>query len=297
MDWANEQYVRVYTRETADDLDLSWEALAIWRALLIKFDQSGIISARNGWLSVARMTRIPVEVVERCGPELIKDGRIKAIDGGFLAPNFVDAQTTSKSDRVRQKESRDRRRAAAESQVIDPPSSISNLNNNLSQPVTSGHAVSHPSHAPSQNVTLCSADPLLTDTDPTAVLSSVPAVPAAQAGPQQIGFEAFTEKVNQATREREKKTKLPKDWVPERSTANLEAESEAKARGVDLRTELKRMHDWATGKAEKRTDWNAVWRNWTRSAKATQSTGRSALDQQFDRVAMLRAQEEQEGEQ
>lgn len=147
MDWSNEEYVRLYTRESVD-VDLSWEALALWRAMLTKFDRSGVIVARNGWTSIARMTRIPVDVVERAAPELLKDGRVRATNDGFLAPNFVTAQTANKSDKLRQRESRDRRREHAASQVIEH--------------VDVGHTVSHsvtPSHAPSQNVTLCSALP------------------------------------------------------------------------------------------------------------------------------------------
>jgi hypothetical protein len=113
MDWSNEEYVRMYTRETADDLELSWEALALWRAMLCKFDRSGVIPVRNGWPSVARMVRMPEDVVGRAGPELVTDGRVRVTKQGFVAPNFTEAQTTSKSDKLRQQESRDRRRSVA----------------------------------------------------------------------------------------------------------------------------------------------------------------------------------------
>jgi hypothetical protein len=159
MDWANEEYVRLYTRETADDLELSWEAIALWRAMLTKFDRAGVLSVRNGWPSVARLVRMPIDVVERAGAELVADGRVRVTERGFVAPNYVEAQTASKSDRIRQKESRDRRRADAMSQHRETSST-------LSQNVTPGHELSRDvttSHAPSQNVTLTSADPLLCD--------------------------------------------------------------------------------------------------------------------------------------
>ena len=76
MDWSNEPYVKVYTRETDDDLLLSWEALALWRSLLIRFDRAGIIPIKNGWNSVARLVRMPVEVVAQCGHA--KEGIIRA---------------------------------------------------------------------------------------------------------------------------------------------------------------------------------------------------------------------------
>jgi hypothetical protein len=81
--------------------------------MLCKFDRSGVIPVRNGWPSIARMVRWPIEVVERAGPELVTDGRVRVTDHGFVAPNFTDAQTASKSDKLRQRESRDRRRDVA----------------------------------------------------------------------------------------------------------------------------------------------------------------------------------------
>jgi hypothetical protein len=146
MDWSNEDYVRMYTRETADDLELSWEALALWRAMLCKFDRSGVIPVRNGWPSIARMVRMPVDVVERAGTELVTDGRVRVTKHGFVAPNFTEAQTASKSDKARQQESRDRRRAAAMVKVHEITSA--------------GHTASHgvtKRDAESQNVTLTSA--------------------------------------------------------------------------------------------------------------------------------------------
>jgi uncharacterized phage protein (TIGR02220 family) len=158
MDWSNEEYVRVYTRETPDDIDLSWEALAMWGRLLTKFDRSGRLPVRNGWASVARLIRWPADVVERVGPELVRDGRVRMIEAGLFAPNFVDAQTASKSDKHRQRESRDRRRAEAES--------MKDVDNQQSGqgPVTDSHGQSRDVTTPSREVTLCSA--LLCD--PTA---------------------------------------------------------------------------------------------------------------------------------
>lgn len=61
--------------------------------------------------------------------------------------------------------------------------------------------------------------------------------------------------------------RLEASWAPERGPANARAEQDAKARGVDLRVELAKLHDWALANGAKRADWDAVWRNWTRNAK------------------------------
>ncbi len=278
VDWPNEEYVRVYTRETGDDLDLSWEALALWRAMLVKFDKSGLVVARNGWISVARMTRIPSEVVQRVGPELLSDGRLQQVNGGFFAPNYTEAQTASKSDKVRQRESRDRRRESAAVQAQDI--------------TTACHAASHavtPSHERSQNVTLCSALP--PSAKPLPGYALLPVTPASPV--KQGTFEDLAVKADKAVRDREQKRRLPDDWMPCRSEATLEAERIAVARGVNLSEQLANLRDWAKGNNAKKSDWDATWRNWTRNAKPS-GPPKTQIEQQFDRIAMLREQERTE---
>lgn len=287
VDWSNEEYVRIYTRETGDDLDLSWEALALWRAMLVKFDKSGLIAAKNGWLSIARLTRIPADIVERAGPELVRDGRIRSVDGGFFAPNFTEAQTASKSDKVRQRESRDRRRRDAQLQAES-----SNASHMQSHAVTGCHEQSRGGHSESRNVTLCSADPL-----PPDASALRPGDTPASPGKQQGAFEAFAAKVDDAVKARDRKVKLAPDWKPSRSEANLEAEAEATGRGVNLTDEFKRMRDWAKANSAKKSDWDATWRNWTRSAKPSSVSGRTPtpLEQQMERVRQLEAEERAKG--
>lgn len=253
MDWSNEEYVRVYTRETPDDIDLSWEGLALWRTLLTKFDRSGLLPVRNGWASVARLIRWPVEVVERAGPELIRDGRVRSVSAGLFAPNYVAAQTASKSDKLRQKELRDRRRAEADaSQDVD----IS----------TGSHATSRDVTQPSRDVTpshslLCSADPLLCSAEALLIPPDEPAVTKPT-----------------SSKPSKRSARLPEDWKPERSTANIAAEQQAERRGVDLGLELQKLHDWARGKNAKKADWDAAWRNWTRNARP--GSGGSSVQRQ-----------------
>lgn len=263
MDWSNEEYVRLYTRETADDLELSWGALALWHALLRKFDRAGLISIKNGWVSVARLTRIPEDVVIQVGPELVRDGRIKMIDGAVYAPNFIEAQSASKSDKLRQRESRERRAHEARS-AAPQTHDITCARHETSQAVTSGHT-------PSRNVTLCSADP-----DPKLASAEpllIPPLPADQI--QVLELEPEPKEKRNAPRRR-----LPGDWVPERSEANIAAEAAARERGVNLRVELQKLRDWAAANNTKKADWDATWRNWTRNAKPSSSgtTGMTAAE-------------------
>lgn len=130
MDWSNELYVKLYRRVTDDDLLLSWEARALWHEMLKRFDRSGFITTRRGAPGLAVLVGIPLEVVERALGQLELDGRVKAVDVGFFAPNFMPAQETSKSNRLRQQEVRDKRRMQA----------VSQLRNGSSQPVIDRHS-------------------------------------------------------------------------------------------------------------------------------------------------------------
>lgn len=145
MDYANERFVLLYTRDTATWKLLDWEARAVLMFLLRKVDRSGVIDVgEDGVDGLAAVLEVPVEVVARALPKLIARKTVTASDTSFAMPNFLEAQETPRSDKQRQRDSRERRRADA---------------------VTNGHAVSrgvtdgHASHAPSRNVTLSQAKP------------------------------------------------------------------------------------------------------------------------------------------
>lgn len=109
MDWANERYVRLYTRDTDDWLCLSFEAQSLWCLVLRKLDRAGVLETKRGARGVAALVRGPVDVVERALTELLTDGCLVEHPRGYLAPNFIEAQETSQSDPQRTRESRARR--------------------------------------------------------------------------------------------------------------------------------------------------------------------------------------------
>jgi hypothetical protein len=118
VDWSNEEYVKVYRRETDDDLILTWQARALWAAMLLKFDRAGLLETRRGVRGLAALVRIPMDVVQAVLPELLEDGRVQEVPLGYFAPNFLAAQEASKSDKLRQRESRARRAALAKSSAL-----------------------------------------------------------------------------------------------------------------------------------------------------------------------------------
>lgn len=114
MDWQNERYVRVYTRETVADSALTWEARAIWLEILKRLDRAGVLSLGGcGLRGLAGLIRIPYEVVENHFPSLLIDGRIVQNGDFLVAPNFQEAQEAIQSNKQRTAECRARRREIA----------------------------------------------------------------------------------------------------------------------------------------------------------------------------------------
>jgi DNA-binding transcriptional ArsR family regulator len=69
------------------------------------------------------------------------------------------------------------------------------------------------------------------------------------------------------------KRTIPKDWFPNDEHVRIAAE-----RGLDLDAEEDKMRDWASASAAKYADWDAMFRNWLRNAKAP-NNGRAANSQ------------------
>ena len=122
MDWTNERYVRLYTRDTDDWIVLSWQAKALLPLMLRKVDRSGFLATRRGSTGVAAQTGLPLEVVNVGLPDLLRDGAVTECDDGYLMPNYIEAQEASMSDAQRAKASRERRRDRKQSHIVSEES-------------------------------------------------------------------------------------------------------------------------------------------------------------------------------
>jgi hypothetical protein len=165
MRWDDERYVRLYTRDTVEEIALTWQARAVWREMLRKFDRAGIIPlGRAGMRGLADLLRMPLDVVEATMPELLEDGRIVLRDGVVFAPNFTDAQETRTNDAERKRQQRERARDHAKRPATPPETPALPFANGESSTITSrvGHTESHAvtdGHTESRNVTPCCAVP------------------------------------------------------------------------------------------------------------------------------------------
>jgi len=156
MNFSDERYVRVYTRDTESWLMLSWQAQALFLLVLRKVDRAGVLQTRFQARGVAKFVNMPVDVVASALEELLGDGCVQECDSGYVIPNFITAQEAVQSDRFRQRESRARRRAAALGTDAEEAAESQNVTkcHTGTRGVTSGHARSDDERA-SQNVTEC----------------------------------------------------------------------------------------------------------------------------------------------
>lgn len=125
MDFANERYIRLYTRDTATWALLRWEARAVLPQIFRKVDRAGVLEfPRHHDVVdvVARLIDFPREIVAaavRGDDGLLEAGVIRLSPGALVVPNFVDAQEAPASPAERQR--RRRERAATMQQVGGPP--------------------------------------------------------------------------------------------------------------------------------------------------------------------------------
>ena len=147
MDWANERWVRVFTRDTVSWKLCDWRAHTTLLHLFRKVDRAGVLDVGDdGIAGLAAVLELPIEVVEPGIAQLIKtgNGRLPTVvfsGASYVIPNFIEAQETPQSDPQRTRESRARRRDVAS--LVSR--NVSEVTRNVSEPsrgVTSGHAVS-----------------------------------------------------------------------------------------------------------------------------------------------------------
>jgi hypothetical protein len=111
MDWSNERYVRLYTRDTTTWKLLSWEGKYVLMSLLRKVDRSGVLDVgEDGIEGLAALIEVPLFIAEVGVPQLLKRETLVQRDTLYVMPNFLPAQEAKQSDAMRKREERERRR-------------------------------------------------------------------------------------------------------------------------------------------------------------------------------------------
>lgn len=151
MDWSNERYVRLYTRDTKTWLLCGWQGQSVLCFFLRKCDRCGILEGAHdaGDLAVMFCNGMRIDDIEAGLSSLMKYGVIIDSSIGLVMPNFLQAQEAPMSDAQRQREHRERRLARAsgavtncDTQVTQRDTQSQNVTDS-SRGVTGGHTASH----------------------------------------------------------------------------------------------------------------------------------------------------------
>ena len=115
MNWSDERYVKLYTRQTATWRMWPWQARCVFPLLLQVSDGAGLIDvgARDPITALAVLVMVPREVVEAGVSALLEDGTLEVVSAGYLVPKFLEAQEATKTERLKKADQRAGRRAQA----------------------------------------------------------------------------------------------------------------------------------------------------------------------------------------
>lgn len=129
MDWSDERWVKLYTRDTTEWLSLSWRAQGLLCLILRKVNRAGVIDlgrlGKRG-LSAHIGGASAWPDVEPALDELLADGCVTVEGSTLTVPNFIDAQTSIQSAAARKRAEREKASAVT-------------FRDKESQGVTAGH--------------------------------------------------------------------------------------------------------------------------------------------------------------
>lgn len=246
MDWSNERYVRLYTRDTVNTQLLSWEARCVFWELLRKVDRSGVLEIGNvePGKALAVALRVPAEVASTALAEWLADGRVELRDGAIVVPNHLGAQEAPQSDRARARASRERRSAGVTIRdevsrfVTDPSQTVTQP----SRPVTSRHT---PSHAVTPAIP---SDPIQTSQLEHVTTVAADAAPAAQ-----------------SAKVKRNGHRLPDDWHPSpEAYAWAAAHEKVQLRRVDVDDCAEDFRNYWTARSDRgaaKLTWEGTFQN------------------------------------
>lgn len=176
MNFDDERFVKIFTRDTVTWKLLGWEGRCVLLMLLRKVDRAGCVDLASGIEGLSLLLDLPEEVTERGFAACLRRGCVTQRDDIAVVPNFVRAQDSRQTDRVRQAESRARRRDSG--LVSQNVTDVVTKRDEVSQPVTPCHTESH---AVTLRIEQTRSDQNKTDSD----VPSEPLQPELELVPQQ----------------------------------------------------------------------------------------------------------------
>lgn len=137
MDFAQERYVRLYTRDTTGWKLLGWQGQTVFSLLYRKADRGGVIKLEGlePWELAVVHCGLPEEVARAGMAPCLKRGWLVVNGDQLVFPKYVEANETATAGAQRVREHRERAKLAAAQVAPESPS------NETLQPVTIGNSV------------------------------------------------------------------------------------------------------------------------------------------------------------
>lgn len=276
MNFEDEAYVRIYTRDTKTWLKLEFEGQTVLMHLTRKMDRAGVLDdVTDPVADVALVIRCrDLEFVRVGLANLLATGTLELRGSRLIAPNYIRAQSAVKTDRLRAQEARKRRRDLArlesdgaddvtarddgtEVQPAEPSAEpLEGASRDATPPsrdvMPPSHGVSPPSRgdrerpSPSRSSL---ADPSLADPDPPLPPSSEPPAQTASTGSAGRGKRSKPRARSQC----------PADLKPDQTTASTAWELGFTQ--VQLTRTVAEFIDYWRGRGDLGADWQATLRN------------------------------------
>jgi hypothetical protein len=112
MNWSEEKYVKLFTRDTPTWRAWPWQARALAPLLMRVLEGEGRLA--TGRLepvrAVALTVDLPIEVVAVGLPAMLEDGTLELREDGLWWPKYEEAQESRKSEALRSREHRAKQR-------------------------------------------------------------------------------------------------------------------------------------------------------------------------------------------
>lgn len=116
MDWSNERYIRLYTRDSTTWKLLDWRGRMVLAFMMRKATRAGVIDVDgHGAVGLAALIEVPIDIVEAGIEQLTnpKIGVVHATRTAYVIPNFLEAQEAVQTGAHRSREYRARQRDEA----------------------------------------------------------------------------------------------------------------------------------------------------------------------------------------
>ena len=114
MNFEDERFVKIYTRDTVTWKLLGWEGRCVLAMLLRKVDRAGCLDVPpEGMEGLCLLLDLPEDITERGLSACLRRGCVVHTGTVLTIPRFIAGQESRQSDKLRQQESRSKRRDCA----------------------------------------------------------------------------------------------------------------------------------------------------------------------------------------